>query len=518
MFPRPPCLDGEKRNAMRELTSSGAAPAASGHLDPRVALPFIVDEIPLGLAVMDTRRRVVLLNRAMEALTGFDRKVAAPIPCRHILRSDVCLLKCPALDLGRASGTVCVEGNIVNRDRQKIPVRITFTPIRDPKGEAIGFFETVEDIRSLLALEGKTAEGAYTFGQIVGRSPQMERIYRFLPMIAQSDSSVLLTGETGTGKDLVAEAIHQGSPRAKGAFIKVNCGALPATLLESELFGHQKGAFTGAVENKPGRFRLAHNGTLFLTEIGDLPLPLQVKLLTFLDDRVIYPLGSTKGFLCDVRVIAATHRDLERMVREGSFREDLLYRLNVVRLRIPPLRERRDDVQLLLDHFLHAFIKRFKKPIKGFSVNAVRILLAYPYPGNVRELKNIVEYAVNVCQEDQIQPEHLPAYLLNPIPPEPEPELATLSGSAPATLFSYDTGEQTVPAEDAAALERRILLDAILKSRQEKREEPAWPAIERRMILEAIVKARGRRGEAAALLGWGRGKFYRKVKQHGIDL
>jgi transcriptional regulator with PAS, ATPase and Fis domain len=343
----------------------------------------------------------------------------------------------------------------------------------------------------------------------------MEQIYRFLPMIAQSDSSVLLTGETGTGKDLVAEAIHQGSSRAKGPFIKVNCGALPATLLESELFGHQKGAFTGAVENKPGRFRMAHNGTLFLTEVGDLPLSLQVKLLTFLDDRIVVPLGSTKSFLCDVRVIAATHRNLERMVREGTFREDLLFRLNVVRLHLPPLRERLDDIQLLLDHFLNTFVSRFKKPIHGFSAEAGRVLLAYPYPGNVRELKNIVEYAVNVCQEDQIRRDHLPAYLTNPLPRDQEEDGVPRASALrpPAT----DTGEKDAPV-DRAAEERRIILDALLKSREESREELEWPAIERKMILDAIVKAQGRRNKAAAILGWSRSRLYRKMAHYGIEV
>ncbi|HBD10081.1 MAG TPA: sigma-54-dependent Fis family transcriptional regulator [Syntrophobacteraceae bacterium] len=483
-----------------------------GLLDLQAALPFIVDEIPLGIAVMDSERRVVLLNRAMEALTGFDRETAKTIACRHIVRGDVCLGKCPALSMSHGPGTMCVEGNIVNRERQKIPVRITFTPIKDSRGNVIGFFETVEDIRMLCALAGKS-DGAYTFGQVVGRSPEMQQIYRFLPMIAQSDSSVLLTGETGTGKDLVAEAIHQGSPRAKAPFIKVNCGALPATLLESELFGHQKGAFTGAVENKPGRFRLAHNGTLFLTEIGDLPLPLQVKLLTFLDDRIIYPLGSTKGFLCDVRVIAATHRDLERMVKEGTFREDLLFRLNVVRMQLPPLRERGDDVQLLLEHFLQTFISSFKKPIKGFTSNALAILLAYSYPGNVRELKNIVEYASNVCQEDQIQPQHLPAYLANPIPVHEAKDDATRV----APMSSAAQPEEDQDAVDRAAMERRIILDAILKTRERSDEKMEWPAIERKMIVDAIVKAQGRRNKAAAILGWSRSRLYRKILQYGIE-
>lgn len=497
---------------MPEKTSRNKSPHATGLLDLPLALPFIIDEIPLGIVVMNSERQVVLLNRAVEALTGFDRKAAKGIKCGHILRSNVCFGKCPALGMGKGDGTMCVEGDIVNRDRQKIPVRITFTPIRNKKGDVVGFFETVEDIRMLRALAGKTSE-AYTFSQLVGRSPQMEQIYRFLPMIAQSDSSVLLTGETGTGKDLVAEAIHQGSTRAKGPFIKINCGALPATLLESELFGHQKGAFTGAVENKPGRFRLAHNGSLYLTEIGDLPLPLQVKLLTFLDDKFVYPLGSTKGFLCDVRVIAATHRNLERMVRDGTFREDLLFRLNVVRLQLPPLRERRDDVQLLLDHFLNTFVARFKKPIKGFTDAALGILLTYTYPGNVRELKNIVEYASNVCQEDRIQAEHLPAYLSNPVSAEQAKEelLQTMNAN------SLKEGEEKDAATDGAAMERKLIIDAIRRGGGEKEEELEWPALERKMILDAIVKAMGQRSKAAVILGWGRAKLNRKMKQYGIE-
>ncbi|MEM5789909.1 MAG: sigma 54-interacting transcriptional regulator [Syntrophobacteraceae bacterium] len=479
-------------------------------LDLKVALPFIIDEIPLGIAVMDSAGRVVLLNRACEALTGFDRGAAKGIACRHIVRSDICLEKCPALKKELGPGMMCAEGDIINRERQRIPVRISFTPIKDAQGKMIGYFETIEDIRMLRALAGKTS-GGFAFGQLIGRSHQMEQIYRFLPMIAQSDSSVLLTGETGTGKDLVAETIHQSSTRAKGPFIKVNCGALPATLLESELFGHQKGAFTGAVENKPGRFRMAHNGTLFLTEIGDLPMPLQVKLLTFLDDRVIYPLGSTKSFLCDVRVIAATHRNLEQMVRDGTFREDLLFRLNVVRLELPPLRARQEDVQLLSDHFLNTFVSKFKKPIKRFSASALQVLYDHSFPGNVRELKNIVEYAANVCQEEQIQLAHLPAYLSDPIIiPEERDE-------RPSETFSQPGGRLKGEVEDHAARERNSIIDDILKA-GEGREEWGWPAIEKKMIIDAVVRARGNRGKAAAILGWGRNKFYRKLNQYGIKL
>jgi PAS domain S-box-containing protein len=463
-------------------------PQIAGLFESPVSLPMLLDEIPLGVAVVERGRRIQLINRALEALTGYNQQEAQGIPCEYILRSNICLEDCPLRRVKAISEPVNLEGNIVNRDRQKIPVRMTFSPVRDQHGKLVGYLESIQDIRLLRSLSGKTDQ-SYGFGQIIGRSPEMERIYQILPVIAQSDSSVLITGETGSGKDFVAEAIHQASPRAKDPFIKVNCGALPETLLESELFGHQKGAFTGAVENKPGRFRLAHNGTLYLTEIGDLPLSLQVKLLTFLDDRIVHPLGSTKGFHVNVRVIAATHRDLEQMVREGRFREDLLFRLHVVRLKLPALRERGDDIRLLLDHFLQSYAAKLKKPVKGFSARALRALLAYPYPGNVRELKNIVEYALTICQEDHIHTKHLPAYLLDPRAgrePEQPPPLQGTGGDKPLIV-----------GDDLTSLD--------------------WSAVERKMILEAMLKAKGRRSKAAALLGWGRSTLWRKLKQYGID-
>lgn len=453
-----------------------------------VAFSPLMDEIPVAIALLSPDRKVVLINRALETLTGFVHHAAAGIPCAHVMRSNICLQQCPAVRAKDLSEPVCLEGDLINRDRQKIPIRVTFAPVRDMDGNLVGFMETLEDVRLLRELDGKIGK-AYGFGQLIGHSPQMERIFRILPVIAQSDSSVLITGETGTGKDFVAEAIHQASQRAKGPFVKVNCGALPETLLESELFGHQKGAFTGAMENKPGRFRLAHNGTLYLTEIGDLPLSLQVKLLTFLDDKVVYPLGSTKGFHVNARVIAATHRNLEQMVKEGRFREDLLFRLNVVRQHLPPLRERGDDIRLLLDHFLHHLTSQFKKPMKGFSVKALRILRNYTYPGNVRELRNIVEYAVNICQENQIQPRHLPAYLTEVKTPESDkgteelgPTFSSISAMAPETK------------------------DADLN----------WEAMERKMIMEALLQAKGRRSKAASILGWGRSTLWRKMKQYGL--
>ena len=432
----------------------------------------------------------MLLNRALEALTGFSQEEAAGIPCHHILRSRVCIKDCPALHMQAESESESLESDLINRDRRAVPIGITLAPLKDTAGNLAGFLETVQDLRPLRELDANISH-AYRFAQIVGRSPQMEKIFQILPVIAQNDSSVLITGETGTGKDLVAETLHQASGRSKGPFVKVNCGALPETLLESELFGHQKGAFTGAVETKPGRFRLAHGGSLYLTEIGDLPLSLQVKLLTFLDDQVVYPLGSTKGFQANVRVIAATHRKLEQMVHDGRFREDLLFRLNVIRIHIPPLRERNGDVRLLLDHFLGSLNARLGKNIAGFSKNALETLKNYLYPGNVRELQNIIEYAVNICQERQIFSHHLPAYLTE----------------TPTWI-----ADQTDPGTNRLASIKLSGPDAASAAGSEQ----TWTEMERRLIMEALVKAGGRRSKAAELMGWGRSTLWRKMKQYGI--
>lgn len=449
----------------------------------------LLDEVAIGVLILDTRRRIVVMNQHLKALTGFSQKAIAGIDCAHIMRSNVCLQDCPVLHISEKTGSKCMEGNLINQDRQIIPIRITSAPIKNMEGRILGFLETIEDIRLLRKLD-ETAGHASDFNQIIGRSPEMEKIFQILPSLAQTDSSILITGETGTGKDMVAEAIHHASNRAKGPFVKINCGALPETLLESELFGHRKGAFTGAVETKPGRIQLAHNGTLYLTEIGDLPLSLQVKLLTFLDDKEVFPLGSIKGFTADVRIIAATHRNLEQRVNRGGFRRDLLFRLNVIRLHLPPLRERQGDIQLLLTHFLNTLSVQLGKQIRGMSDKALKMLLAYHYPGNVRELRNIVEYAVNICSQREIQPKDLPSYLTTAGP----------LNEAPPTARPVDSGDPY--DEDGGFL--------ISEPRQD------WSDVEKRMILQALVKAGGRKNKAAGALGWARSTLWRKMKRYGI--
>ena len=449
----------------------------------------LLDEIAIGVAVLSMDRKIVFMNQTLNALTGFNQKAIFGVACAHILRSNICLQNCPALGLNEQSGPKCIEGNLINTDRQLIPIRITSTPLKGIDGKMVGYMETVEDI-SLIRKLDETTRHAYKFNNIIGRSPEMEKIFQILPSLAQSDSSVLITGETGTGKDMVAETIHHSSDRAKGPFVKINCGALPETLLESELFGHRKGSFTGAIENKPGRFQQAHNGTLYLTEIGDLPLSLQVKLLTFLDDKEIFPIGSVKGSIADVRIIAATHRNLEQRVNDNRFRKDLLFRLNVIRLHLPPLRDRQGDVQLLLDHFLNTLSTKLGKKKLSLSRKALKILLNYPYPGNVRELRNIIEYAVNICGDRQINTKHLPSYLLE-------------AGQVDVVAIA-----QEPPFRFALKAEDRGITGP--NSHQN------WLEIEERMIVEALIKAGGRKNRAAASLGWGRSTLWRKMKKYGI--
>ena len=457
------------------------------------SLDFIqlLDEIPLGVLILDLNRRVVHLNRHFHAMTGMDLKIAYGIHCGNILRSGACITNCPVLAMEGETHAISLKSDIINTDRQKLPIQLTCAPILDVDGRVTGYIETVENLKSKGEANPEQTV-AYSFANIIGRSSKMEAIFQTLPILAQSETSILITGETGTGKDLVAEAIHQTSQRTQGPFIKINCGALPETLLESELFGHQKGAFTGAVENKPGRFKLAHNGTIFLTEIGDLPLPLQVKLLTFLDDKIIYPLGATQGFNANVRIIAATHRDLEEMVVLGKFRKDLLFRLNVARIHLPPLREREGDIRLLIDHFFTHYTRLLGKAMAGFSKTALACLLGYRYEGNIRELKNIVEYAVNVAQGRQIELENLPAYLM-------------------------DTGKTEAGTPHASPTEPKISAAGPSEGHPGRNTAETWSSIQREMILDALKKAGGRKAEAAQILGMSRSTLWRKIKQFNIQ-
>lgn len=336
------------------------------------------------------------------------------------------------------------------------------------------------------AERSESGGGGRSSSTLVGQSPQMQDVFERMAILARTDASVLITGETGSGKDRIAEELHEASARAGRAFIKVNCGALPEALLESELFGHRRGAFTGAVKDHPGMFRLADHGTLFLTEIGDLSLSLQVKLLSVLDDSRFYPVGSSSAVTVDVRLIAATHRDLRREVAEGRFREDLFFRLNVLQLRVPPLRERAGDVRLLLDHFLRNSVHLNHSPVEGFDSEAMRRLVGYRWPGNVRELRNTVEYGVNMCRGTRIGCGDLPDYLFQPI---------------------------EVRGAGASVGPPPVVLPALAPVTPAK----GWAELEQQRILNALQQAGGRRGRAAELLGMGRTTLWRKIKDYNLE-
>ena len=359
---------------------------------------------------------------------------------------------------------------IIRADGRRIPISISATTLEDRDGNVIGGVETFRDLSVIEELR-KELDEKYTFADIVARSAAMRRLLAALPQLAESTSTVLIEGASGTGKELIARAIHNLSPRSKKRFVAINCGALPDTLLESELFGYKAGAFTDAKTDKPGRFSAAEGGTLFLDEIGDISPAMQVKLLRVLQERAYEPLGSIDTVRADVRVIAATNRNLLERVKEGHFREDLFYRINVVRLELPPLRERREDVPLLIRHFIDKLNRLQEKSVAGVSEEAMAVLLDYDYPGNIRELENAVEHAFVLCREGLIEPYHLP------------PEI------------------QKMPAPDEES-DRSLTLEQL----------------ESMHIAGALRRHHGNRKAAAEELGIHPSTLFRKVKALGIDL
>ncbi|NPV06308.1 MAG: sigma 54-interacting transcriptional regulator [Syntrophaceae bacterium] len=374
----------------------------------------ILDSVAVGVFSVDTDLTIRFFNAQAEAITGFTKQEALGRKCYEIFRTERCLERC---SLRRAIETkrqiVKVRNVILNRENREVPVDITVSVLLDGDGNVIGGVESFLDDSVRVSLE-KEIRGSWHFEDIVGRDDRTRKVFDVLGTVAPTDSHVLLQGETGTGKDLIARAIHNASPRRKGPFIKVNCAALPPQLLESELFGYRKGAFTDARTNKPGRFQLAQGGTIFLDEVGEMPRELQAKLLQVLDEKEFFPLGSTHPVSVDVRVIASTNRRLRKMTADRDFRADLYYRLSVVEIEIPPLRERPADIPLLIGHFLDKHARLSGKPRLEVTPEFMRTLLNYGYPGNVRELKNIIEHAVILAGAQKLDVQYLPAYLLSP--------------------------------------------------------------------------------------------------------
>ncbi|MEW6519451.1 MAG: sigma 54-interacting transcriptional regulator [Thermodesulfobacteriota bacterium] len=375
---------------------------------------LILDSIADGVFTVDRNWKITSFNRAAEQITGWAGKDAIGKSCSEIFHSSICGKNCAiAQCLYSGQPVANLSITIDNAKGEKIPISISAAPLTDNDGNIIGGVETFRDLSTLASLRKQLTKN-YTFDAIISKSASMQRIFTILPEIARSPSTVLILGESGTGKELVARAIFNASHRADKPFVIVNCGALPETLLESELFGYKAGAFTDAKKDKIGRFAAAEKGTLFLDEIGDIPQSLQVKLLRVLQNKVYEPLGSNTSVPADVRIITATNRNLQELVQQGLFREDLFYRLNVVKIFLPPLRERREDIPLLTDHFIRQFSALQGKDIVGIASAAINILMRYDYPGNIRELENIIEYAFILCDGGFIQPEHLPEPFYTP--------------------------------------------------------------------------------------------------------
>jgi PAS domain S-box-containing protein len=432
---------------------------------------IILDSINEGVFTVDTNWRITSFNRAAERITGISRDDALGRSCSDVFHADICEQACAlrrTFDTGRP--VVNAAAHIVNNQGNKVPIRISTAILKDTHGEIIGGVETFQDLSRIDQLQ-KELELRYSFEDIVGRSPLMTQLFQVLPQIAESSSTVLLEGSSGTGKELFARAIHNLSVRRKKRFIAVNCGALPDTLLESELFGYKAGAFTDARRDKAGLFSLADGSTIFLDEIGDISPALQVRLLRVLQDREIQPLGAEQTKPVDIRVVAATNKKLAELVKHGEFREDLYYRIRVVHLELPSLKKRREDIPLLVDHLITKFNRLQGRNIAGASVQVLSRLMAHDFPGNVRELENIIEQAFVLCRGGIIELHHLPAEL--------RPDISPLDNALGATD---------------------------LKS------------MEKYLITTTLIRHNGSRKQAAKDLGINVVTLYRKIKSMDIEV
>ncbi|NLO32914.1 MAG: sigma 54-interacting transcriptional regulator [Candidatus Hydrogenedentes bacterium] len=408
--------------------------------NPSHPLPMtesILESISDGVFTVDENWKITSFNRAAEEITGIPREDALGKRCWEVFRASMCEMDC-ALKHTMETGDQVINRScfIIDADGERVPISVSTAVLRDGDGKVIGGAESFRDLSREEALR-KELYGRFQIGDMVSRSSLMRRLFDVLPQIAASNSTVLIQGETGTGKELLARAIHGMSRRAEGPFVALNCGALPDTLLESELFGYKAGAFTGADKDRAGRFAAAQGGTLFLDEIADISPALQVRLLRVLQENCYEPLGSNTTEESDARVIAAGNKDLAELVAEGRFRQDLFYRINVVPLELPPLRDRKEDVPLLIEHFIARFNKLQDRQIEGLDGAAMALLMAHNFPGNIRELENIIEHAFVLCGNgDEITASCLPDYLMRRMPPQPE--------AAPMEEARYRTEKQCI--------------------------------------------------------------------------
>ncbi len=441
----------------------------------------VVNTIHDGIMIVDTQGSIVTTNRALETLTGYSRE--------ELIGQKCSILNCSIFGVARGNsgphwcvlfktGTINTHRcTIMRKDGAYVHVLKNAALLYDSEGSVIGAVETLTDISEVVEKDRQIAafrrelRSEDHFHGIIAISGVMRRLFDLIENAARSDAPVIIFGESGTGKELVARAIHQIGERKDSPYIKVNCAALTESLLESELFGHVKGAFTGAYKTRMGRFEAAQNGDIFLDEIGDLPPSTQVRLLRVLEEKVVERVGDNRPIPVDVRIISATNRDLARLVEGGSFRKDLYFRINVIPVRLPPLRERVEDIPLLAESFFRKLRLKGEKKIEGVSINAIEVLMGYTWPGNVRELKSAFEYAFVTCQESMIQPHHLPPDILRAKP--------SARGGKPPVINKED--------------------------------------IKKRQLIDALARAKGHRSLAAEILGVSRVTVWNRMKRFGIS-
>jgi PAS domain S-box-containing protein len=435
------------------------------------AVEMILDSVADGVFTVGTDWRIMSWNRAAEGITGFSREEALGRRCHDVFRANVCQEGCVLRrTMKTGENMVNLPINILTRDGLEKPISISTAVLRDKNGKVAGGVETFRDLSELENLRRRLRQ-EFSFQDIISKNHRIQVIFRMLPDIAESESTVLIQGPSGSGKELFARAVHNLSPRKGKPFLAINCGALPDTLLESELFGYKAGAFTDAKRDKPGRFALAKKGALFLDEIGDISSALQIKLLRVLQERTFEPLGSGKSERADVRIIAATNRDLREEMARGRFREDLYYRLNVVRIDLPSLKDRKEDIPLLVDHFIARLNAEKGRDIVGLTQRALAALLAYDFPGNIRELENSIERAFILCKVKLIDVDCLPS---------------EISG-----ISIYSEGEQPYKGNPLEAAEEDV-------------------------IRQTLVRYNGHREKTAKALGMHKTTLFRKMKRLGI--
>jgi PAS domain S-box-containing protein len=432
----------------------------------------ILENFPEGVFMINTRWQIGFFNHLAEEITGFKREEVLGKFCWDVFRSDMCQKDCP-MRISMSSGEVVVdrEVEITTKGGQKMLILVNTSQLLKPGNVVLGGVETFHYLTCPEA-EAEKLESK-PFADIVGVSPRMQEIIHSLPVIAASDSNVLVLGESGTGKELVARALHQHSLRRQGPFVAVNCSAIPEGLLESELFGHERGAYTGAVSSKPGRFELAKGGTLFLDEIGDLKPELQVKLLRVLEDKTFMRVGGTRRIALEARIVTATNVDLQEAMHLGKFRDDLYYRLFTVPIHLPPLREKREDIPILVKYFLEQLNRKFNKRVRGVDPKVMKVLCRHAWPGNIRELQHVLEYCFVFAKGPLITERHLP-------------RLESAWGGR----------ELELPQTDGSV--------------------SPLQALEKKTILMALEMTQGSKQEAARMLKISRSKLWRKMRLYHL--